>query len=222
MTLTIVAVTLLLVQSYLFGSIPTSLVIGKVFFNTDIRQHGSGNLGGTNAGRVLGKKVGLAVAGLDILKVVIGLLIASLVVDLLPAEVGMLWQKEWLLPLVGAAGVLGHSYPIFAQFKGGKAVSSVAAIVLFTNYWLALIGLITFFTSLKVTKYVSFSSMLASLTLTVVSLLIPLFPISGMINMSYSLVYSFALALLTGLLIWRHRTNIDRLVKGTERKVTWL
>lgn len=222
MLLTTVAVLFVLLQSYLFGSFPTSLVIGKVFFNTDIRHHGSGNLGGTNAGRVLGKKVGLTVAALDIFKVVIGLLIAALLVDNVPTAWNIMWQKEWLLPLTGAAGVLGHSYPIFAQFKGGKAVSSVAAIVLFTNYWLALLGLITFFTSLKITKYVSFSSMLGTLTLTIVSLLIPLFPISGMINMAYSPIYSLALALLTGLLIWRHRSNIDRLIKGTERKVTWL
>lgn len=220
MVITLLIISLLLVQSYLFGSIPTSLVIGKLFFNTDIRHHGSGNLGGTNAGRVLGRKVGVLVAFLDILKVIIGLLIADIVVGIAPAT----WNLDgsWLVPLTGAAGVLGHVYPVFAQFKGGKAASSVAAIVLFTNIYVALIGAALFFTVLKFTKYVSLSSMIGAVVMSILTFFIPLVGGIGMVSISYSIWYSIIISALTLLLIWKHRANIDRLLKGTERKVTWL
>ncbi len=220
MALTLLIICLLLVQSYLFGSIPTSLVIGKLFFNTDIRQHGSGNLGGTNAGRVLGRKVGVIVAILDILKVIIGLLIADIVVGLAPLSWGL--DGSWLVPLTGAAGVLGHVYPVFAQFKGGKAVSSVAAIILFTNIYVALIGAALFFTILKLTKYVSLSSMIGAVVMAGLTYLIPLTGGLGMVSITYSIWYSIIVTALAGLLVWKHRTNIERLRLGTERKVTWL
>ena len=96
---------------YLLGSIPFALIIGKVFFKTDIRNHGSGNLGGGNAGRVLGKGAGLSVMTLDILKVTLAIFIASLLHD-----------SQEIMILAGLFAAVGHCFPVFARFKGGKAV----------------------------------------------------------------------------------------------------
>ena len=110
---------LLILLGYLYGSIPFALVIGKVFYNTDVRESGSGNLGGTNAGRVLGKKAGISVIVLDALKAVIIFYLSS-----------YLSLKFNLNPdikyLAGLACIFGHCYPIFAEFRGGKAVSTRA------------------------------------------------------------------------------------------------
>ena len=108
---------LLILLGYLYGSIPFALVIGKVFYNTDVRESGSGNLGGTNAGRVLGKKAGISVIVLDALKAVIIFYLSS-----------YLSLKFNLNPdikyIAGLACIFGHCYPIFAEFRGGKAVST--------------------------------------------------------------------------------------------------
>ena len=105
---------LIIVLGYLIGSVPFALVIGKVFFHKDIRQYGSGNLGGSNAGRVLGKRAGLATMALDLLKVTLVVLIA--------ARIG---GDDTVIALGALAAILGHCYPLFAQFHGGKAVASM-------------------------------------------------------------------------------------------------
>ena len=94
---------------YFIGSIPLALVIGKVFYKTDIRQHGSGNLGGGNAGRVLGKKAGLAVMPMDILKVTLAVFMTS-----------FFENRDIAMIVAGLAAAAGHCFPIFAKFKGGK------------------------------------------------------------------------------------------------------
>ena len=108
---------ILILISYLYGSIPFALVIGKLFFNTDIRLSGSGNLGGTNAGRVLGKPVGLAVIILDASKAMIVVLLTSYLCSVLHIN-------QDLKYICALACVIGHCWPIFAGFKGGKAVSN--------------------------------------------------------------------------------------------------
>ena len=99
---------------YLLGSIPFALVVGKVFYKKDIRNYGSGNLGGSNAGRVLGKKAGLSVMTLDILKVTLAIFIAS-----------FFQNREVSMVVAGVAAAIGHCFPIFAKFKGGKAVATM-------------------------------------------------------------------------------------------------
>ena len=103
---------LCILLGYLLGSLPFALIIGKVFYHTDIRQYGSGNLGGTNAGRVLGKKAGISVIVFDVLKVVLAIAIATQV-----SKVAGIWT--------GLACCIGHCYPVFAKFHGGKAVSTI-------------------------------------------------------------------------------------------------
>ena len=148
---------LVAVISYLFGSIPWALVIGKVFYHKDIRQYGSGNLGASNAGRVLGKPAAIAVTVLDALKAVISMAIASLI------------SKDVnLIAFAGVACCIGHCFPVFAQFKGGKTVATTygyfLGLVLFVNhswFWGFLFPAIAFFVILYLTRIVSVSSMAA-------------------------------------------------------------
>lgn len=190
---------------YLFGSIPFALVIGKLFYKTDIRQFGSGNLGGTNAGRVLGKKAGLAVSILDISKAFIVMVIVRS-------------YDPNLIAISGVFSTIGHIYPLYANFKGGKAVSTAAGYILgvstlifFKPIEMALIPLLSFFLVLKLTKYVSLSSMMALSLAALISFFV-----------QSDLMISFYLTLLVAIVIYRHKANIDRLIKGTESKVKWI
>lgn len=195
---------LAVIFGYLFGSIPFALVIGKVFYNTDIRTKGSGNLGGSNAGRVLGKAAGISVTAFDTLKATIVIL---LVYQFAPQYAA----------IAGVFAAIGHSYPIFAQFKGGKAVSTAAgyllgiAIIQSKIIELFIIPASLFFLLLKLTKIVSLSSMIAATT----SIFIAYF-----VTKDFFLTFNFIL--IDILIIYRHRENIKRLINKTERKVTWL
>jgi len=196
--------------AYLFGSIPFALIVGKVFYKTDIRNYGSGNLGGTNAGRVLGKVAGVTVAFLDLFK---AFLVMWVAINILPDYPGY-------VAFAGVFAAIGHCYPIFAQFRGGKAVSTAFGYLLGVSVFLVnqnLIWVLFFLpiviglTTLKFTKYVSFSAMV-SVTFTVI--------LSFFVQSD--LTISIALVIIDILLIYRHRTNIQRLKDGTERKVTWI
>ena len=144
---------LLLLIAYLLGSIPSALWIGKLFYKMDIRQHGSGNLGGTNTFRVLGKKAGLAVTTLDILKGT-----AAVLLLLLP-----FFENTNVHPLIpGILAVIGHMYPVFAHFKGGKAVATSGGVVLAYNWPVFILSLVAFFIVLKLTKMVSLTSMIVA------------------------------------------------------------
>lgn len=197
---------------YVLGSIPSALIIGKAFFHVDIREHGSHNLGGTNAGRVLGKKAGVAVMALDILKVALALTIV----------IYLFGNSSNLFALTtGVFAVLGHCYPVFAGFKGGKAVSTVSGLVFMTNWVLSLVAITFFFTTLKLTKKVSLSSILSALAVIGFSFVGPLVTV-GMMNIPYDLTYASIISLASMFLIYRHRENIKRLIAGTERKITWM
>lgn len=196
---------LAIVFGYLFGSIPFALIIGKVFYKTDIRTKGSGNLGGTNAGRVLGKTAGISVTVFDVLKATIAILI---VYQFAPQYAA----------LAGVFAAIGHSYPIFAQFKGGKAVSTAAgyllgaAIIVNQVILLFIVPASLFFIILKLTKYASLASMVAA----TISIFIAYFATGG------DLVFTLNFILIDILIFYRHRANIKRLLNGTETKVTWI
>lgn len=195
---------LLALMSYLYGSIPFALVIGKLFYNTDVRNAGSGNLGGSNAGRVLGKKVGLLVILLDMSKCCISIYLtrcAALYFNISPQ----------IIYLSALACVIGHCYPIFAGFKGGKAVSVAIGYALMTNFFAGIFALIVFLIVLKISKYVSLSSMIGSLALLFIS------PFVG-----YSTIGVCTNALIVALIIFKHRTNIIRILNDTESKITWM
>lgn len=191
---------------YLLGSIPFALVIGKVFYKTDVRNFGSGNLGGTNAGRVLGKKAGISVILCDVLKVVLAVAIVAQ------------FDREASI-WAGLAAAIGHCYPVFASFHGGKAVATMFGFLLstsiftFGNLWYVLIPLIFFLIVLYLGKMVSLASMVAAV---VSSIYITI--------MQYQISVEVIVAswLLTILVIYRHRGNIVKIKNGTENKVSWL
>jgi acyl phosphate:glycerol-3-phosphate acyltransferase len=198
-----IQIILVIVLAYLLGSIPSGLIIGKTFYKTDIRQHGSGNLGGTNTFRTLGVKAGLVVTLADILK---GTLATALPVFL---SVDM----NPLIP--GVLAVLGHTYPIFAGFRGGKAVATSGGVLLFYAPFLFVTLLLSFFVSLYITKYVSLSSMIAG----VIAVLYVL--TAGMIQ-DLDIPLLVAVLLLASFVIYRHRANIRRIKNKTEPKISWL
>lgn len=189
---------LILLLAYLLGSIPSGLLIGKTFYGKDIREHGSGNLGGTNTFRTLGVKAGMIVTIMDILKGTV----ATLLPLLIESDVHML--------LAGVFAVIGHMYPVFANFRGGKAVATSAGVLLGYNYILFLILLAVFFVCLYATKYVSLSSMIAAVLAFSYSIFtgdIPLIIVVG---------------ILTIFVVYRHRANIVRIKNKTEPKIKWL
>ncbi|HWK22824.1 MAG TPA: glycerol-3-phosphate 1-O-acyltransferase PlsY [Ureibacillus sp.] len=196
---------IILVCAYLLGSIPSGLWIGKIFYKTDIREHGSGNLGGTNSFRVLGKKPGLAVTLIDILK--------GTAATLLPLI--SFFADTSIHPLIlGAVAVVGHMFPIFAGFRGGKAVATSGGVVLGYAWPLFIILIIGFFISLKLTKIVSLSSMIVSVVALIYSI------IYVFITGDYALL--ILIAILASFIFYRHRANLKRIKDGTEPKVKWL
>ena len=198
-----VQIILILILAYLLGSIPSGLIIGKVFYKTDIREHGSGNLGGTNTFRTLGVKAGLAVTIADILK---GTLAASLPV-LFSIEINPL--------LAGVFAIIGHTYPIFAGFRGGKAVATSGGVLLFAAPYLFLTVLVAFFISLYITKYVSLSSMIAGIIAILFAVL------EGFVQ-KWDIPLLIVVFLMASFVIYRHRANITRIINKTEPKIKWL
>lgn len=191
-----------IMSAYLLGSIPFALVVGKIGFNKDIRQYGSGNLGATNAFRVLGVKAGIIVTLADILK--------GTLATLLPVFAAYFYDVDVSRLLIGIFAVIGHTYPIFAKFKGGKAVATSGGLILGLNPLLFFIILLTFFITLYITKYVSLSSMITGI-------------ISSIISFFFNDYLLFALILiLTIFIIIRHRENIKRIVNKEEPKITWM
>lgn len=209
-----------IVVCYLFGSIPWALIIGKIFFNTDIRNYGSKNLGGTNAGRVLGARPGVVVMALDILKLVFaGVVIIYLISPLFKIDNTLILSNIVFPSLL--FGVLGHCYPIFASFKGGKAVSVAVGFLLITNPLLVAIFAICFFSTLKLFKMVSLSSML-SITITLLVSLIPVLNNFALHGLTQTIFFYLSLLLIALILIYRHMDNIKRIIKKEERKIKWM
>lgn len=199
-------IILSIIIGYLLGSIPFALVIGKVFYKTDIRQHGSGNLGGGNAGRVLGKKAGLAVMTLDILKVALTIFLTSLFA-----------KSETTLVIAGMAAALGHCFPLFARFKGGKAVATMYGflfgMMLFGGYspWIFFLPLLCFLVILYLWKIIAIASIGSALLVTLFVYLT-----------TDSTAMVIALLIFDVLMIWRHRANIGRILRHEENKIKWM
>lgn len=195
---------LLILLGYLYGSIPFALVIGKVFYNTDVRESGSSNLGGTNAGRVLGKKAGISVIVLDALKAVIIFYLSS-----------YLSLKFNLNPdikyLAGLACIFGHCYPIFAEFRGGKAVSTSLGYFLCIEPLYAVVAIVVFLLVLKISKYVSLSSISTAL---IVLCITPF--------LAVSITAKLCMLVAVILLVYRHKDNIKRIKNHTESKIQWM
>ena len=200
------AYLLVILIGYLLGSVPFALVIGKVFYKTDIRQFGSKNLGGGNAGRVLGKKAGVAVMTLDILKVTLAIFLASL-----------FGQGEGLMIIAGLSAALGHCFPVFAKFTGGKAVATMygflfgMAIVGGYGLQIFLFPLAVFLIVLYIGKIISISSIISAAAVT-----------SFVYMTTGSVPMLIALVIFTVLIIVRHKKNIIRMINHEENKISWM
>lgn len=196
---------IMILVAYLLGSIPSALWIGKLFYKTDIREHGSGNLGATNTFRVLGKTAGFIVTVMDILKGTFATLL-----PLLP-----IFAETSLNPLlIGIFAVVGHMYPIFAKFKGGKAVATSGGIILGYHWPIFILFLLSFFIALKISKMVSFSSMSVAVVGFIYSVIY--------FSITKDLYLFIVITVLAIFIFYRHRSNISRIRSGTEPKITWL
>ncbi|MDS1030193.1 glycerol-3-phosphate 1-O-acyltransferase PlsY [Bacillota bacterium LX-D] len=186
----------ILLAGYLLGSIPFALVAGKIVSGKDIRNFGSGNLGGTNAIRVLGWQAGLAVIAADIFK------------GALATYLGLLLGNEVTGMVAGIAAALGHCYPAFAGFRGGKGVATGTGVFLVLAPKAVFFGAIVFAITLLIFRYVSLSSMTAALTVASLAWAEGMHPI-----------IIIASWLLVAFVISRHHSNIRRLFSGKENKI---
>lgn len=204
------SITGLTVIAYILGSIPSAVWIGKALHQIDVREHGSGNAGATNTFRVLGKRAGIIVLAIDILK---GFTAASLVIVLKDHVDKNSFDYVNLQLLFGFTAVLGHLFPLFAQFKGGKGIATLFGMILAIHYPSALMCLGLFLLVLYLTRYVSLGSIMAAIS----------FPI-GLVYIFHEETPLFVAFAITAalLVLLTHQKNIRKLVKGTENKANIL
>lgn len=188
---------LVLIFAYLIGSVPFGYILTRLLRNTDIRSHGSGNIGATNVLRVLGWKAAFPVFFLDLLKGLAAVLLAKTVSDLPAFYLG-----------AGLLAMIGHSFPIFLRFKGGKAAATSIGVLAAVSGWVTLVLIAGAGLIVVLTRYVSLGSILGALT---VPLLFWLFGFD-----LYHIIFGVAMALLVTM---RHSENIKRLLQGTESKL---
>lgn len=198
---------LLIVLAYCIGSVPTAVWISKYFFEIDIREYGSGNAGATNTFRVLGSKWGTIVMVIDILK---GVIATSLYLLLGSYYVGSELHRTNLMIGLGLAAVVGHIFPIWAGFKGGKGVATLLGMAVAIQPLVAICCIAVFLLVLYLTRFVSLSSILAGVSFMVFILFI--------FNEKETLYRIFAV-MVALMVVLTHQKNIGRILKGTESKV---
>lgn len=196
---------LLILTAYVLGSIPNALWVGKVFKGIDVREHGSKNTGSTNAARVLGAKLGILTLALDIVKGSIPVILALIMRADLIENVANISNIDAIL--IGVSAIIGHSFSIFMKFKGGKAVATTVGVFIVLVPKALLLAAVVFFAVFLLTRYVSLSSMIGA-----VSLPIFIYLLYG--NIPY-IIFGGIIAIL---IIIRHKSNIERLINGTETK----
>jgi len=197
---------LLILLAYLIGSIPTAVWVSKYFFKIDIRDYGSGNSGATNTFRVLGSKWGTLVMASDVLK---GVIATSLYI-LLPYYLTDEWDRTNFMIGLGLAAVVGHIFPIWAEFRGGKGVATLLGMAVAIQPLVAVCCIGVFLIVLYLTRFVSLSSILAGISFMVFILFI--------FNEKETLYRIFAVVVAL-MVILTHQKNITRILKGTESKI---
>ena len=243
------AIIFCLILGYLLGSFPTAIVIGKVFFKQDPREYGSKNAGGTNAGRLWGKKIGFLVIVIDMIKTLIPIWICWAILTFVPfgdkplmatttariagadADYYIRWSVYWLAP-IGA--ILGHCWPCFANFKGGKGVSCVMGTLICTSWMVGFIPGLLYLLILKIKKYVSLASIITPF---ICATFFWVWAIICMCNPSFgqyatlagygSTIYidwvaATVVTVMAAIVTIRHIGNIKRILNGTERKISWM
>ncbi|MCL6524643.1 MAG: glycerol-3-phosphate 1-O-acyltransferase PlsY [Thermoflavifilum sp.] len=201
---------MLIILAYLIGSVSNAVWIGKRFFHMDIREYGSGNAGATNTFRVLGPKVGTIVLVLDMVKGVIAVELAYLIPYY--AQPGHAAQLMNFQLALGLAAVLGHIFPIWADFRGGKGVATLFGMVLAIQPMVALICVGVFALVLLLTHYVSLSSILAAIAFPILILFV---------FKAHQLIYQLFAIAIALLVVITHQKNIQRLLNGRENRVSF-
>lgn len=191
--------------AYLIGSINSSILISKAVMGKDIRESGSGNAGATNMLRTMGKKYAIITLVIDILKGVVALLLAMLAIKFGAYAVSMY--------IAGVAVVVGHNFPVFFGFKGGKGVATSLGVILLLDWKIGLITLVIALAIMAVSKYVSLGSVMAALVFVIIQIVVMI------ATDSFDITRFICVVILGGLLIIRHRANIKRLLNGTENKL---
>ena len=194
-----------LILAYLLGSIPTGLWIGQIFFKKNLREYGRGNTGTTNTFRILGKTAGTVTFAIDFLK--------GTLATLLP----LFLHINGISPMIfGLIAVLGHTFPIFAEFKGGKAVATSAGVVLgFSPLFFSYL-IIIFIVTLYLGSMISLASIVVA-GFAIISVLI--FPLLGIILPNYDLLFTLIIILLASIILIRHRDNMERIKNKSENLI---
>lgn len=204
-----VEVIVMAIVAYLIGSINFSVILSKKMAGFDVREKGSGNAGTTNMLRTVGKKGAAITLICDILKGVVAILIAILIGKMVEGSNGAL-----LVQVAGVAVILGHTFPIFFKFKGGKGVATSLGVLIMSNWQIGLICLVFALILIVLTQMVSVGSIAAAILYPVLTLFIPQ---NYIVPGSY-LIYSIVLAVL---IVFNHRENVKRLLNGTENKISF-
>jgi len=194
-------VAVLFVVAYLFGAIPFGLLVAKVK-GVNIREHGSGNIGATNVFRVVGKRWGVFTFTLDALKGFIPAFLFPILGNVDPAM-----RNEYGV-LFGLAAIIGHSFPVYLKFKGGKGVATSAGMLLGIAWVAVAVGFVCWAVCMVLSRYVSLSSIVAAIAVAA----------TGWLHSDYHIVIKVALTALALLVVWLHRANIKRLLNGTENR----
>ena len=201
-----------IIIGYVFGMFQTAFFYGKMH-GIDIREHGSGNAGTTNTLRVLGTKAGLIVFAGDVLKCMIAVWITTLIFK------GSHADEIYLLKLYTAAGaILGHNYPFYLKFKGGKGIAATAGLILSFHPYFIVMGVVLFFGAFLTTHYVSLGSLLVYAGFMIQMVVCGQMGLFGAIPQSQLYEMYAITAFLTVMAYWKHRQNIVRLIHGNERK----
>lgn len=257
----ILCVLFCLILGYFFGSIPVAVWVGKIFFHQDPREFGSKNAGGTNAGRLWGKKVGFVIIVLDMLKTVVPMYICWLLLTFIPfnysgivgagyvegyyglmpvalnmnTEIGANYAIQWPMYWLAIIGVgAGHIFPIFANFKGGKAVSCFMGTTISASWMLGFLPGFVYFGALKATKYVSVTAVVITIFDTTVTWIWVILCMTGVVpqhlhtlpmygpGLYPDLTYAIVITVLGLVSVLRHIPNFKRLAAGTEPKIKWM
>jgi len=204
----LVAVGIGAILAYILGSVPTAVWFGRAFYNTDVREHGSGNPGATNTFRVLGKRAGIIVMLADITK---GMLATSLAIPLL--NLGYVEEQNLVTVklILGIVAVSGHIFSLFINFNGGKGVATLLGMMVAIHYEVALVCIAVFLITLLISKYVSLASIIGTLAFPTLLVFVPRFKSSEPLL----IIFGFFLFIV---IVWTHQKNIRRIVEGEENK----
>ena len=198
-------IALILAVAYLIGSIPSGYLIVRATEGEDVREKGSGGTGATNVSRSAGKGAGILTLILDVIKGVFVVFLARILSD------GLFPYADWTIALAGVLAILGHIFPVWLRFRGGKGVATALGVFLMLEPIVVVIALVVFAITFALTRYVSLASLVAISSITIAILALTLFD-------PFELPNAIAALLSAGLVIFAHRANIQRLIAGSEPK----